>query len=80
MLKHVYTSLEVAFKDLDLNNKYDFGEPFTDLGIAFRDDDDSLIFTAGRFSVPRAGNFVCKKVIKDAESPVNPKAESCDSV
>ena len=75
-----YTSGEEDFKDLNSNNKYDLGEPFTDLGNAFRDDDGSLSFTTGEFSVPRAGNVACEKIIEGADSPVNSKAGSCDGV
>lgn len=75
-----YTSGEEDFLDLNFNNKYDLGEPFTDLGNAYRDDDGSLDFSVGEFSVPRLGNVACTSVIARAESPVNSKAGSCDGI
>ena len=49
-----YTTGEEDFVDLNGNNVYDAGEPFTDLGNVYRDDDFSLTFGAGEFTVPRA--------------------------
>jgi len=51
-----YVSGEEDFVDLNFNNIYDAGDTFTDLGNAFRDDNENLIFDAGEFSVPRTGS------------------------
>ena len=75
-----YTSGEEDFQDLNSNNKYDLGEPFTDLGNAFRDDDESLNYSVGEFSVPRVGSVACTKATFGSEILVNSKAGSCDGV
>lgn len=75
-----YTSGEEDFQDLNFNNKYDLGEPFTDLGNAYRDDDGSLDFSVGEFSVPRVGSLACTSVIVGEQIPASSKAGSCDGV
>lgn len=50
-----YVAGEEDFVDKNFNNIYDAGDSFTDLGNAFRDDNDSLTFDTGEFSVPRTG-------------------------
>lgn len=50
-----YAAGEEDFVDKNFNNIYDSGDSFTDLGNAFRDDNDSLSFDTGEFSVPRTG-------------------------
>lgn len=54
-----YVPGEEDFLDLNFNNRYDIGEPFTDMGNAYRDDNDDSVFTVGEFSVPRAGDLAC---------------------
>lgn len=56
-----YVPGEEDFVDLDFNNKYnqDGGDTFTDMGNAYRDDDENGVFTPGEFSVPRAGSKAC---------------------
>lgn len=55
---------EEDFVDLNFDNVYSVGEPFTDLGNAFRDN-EALVggvtgpYIAGYFSVPRAGSVGC---------------------
>ena len=53
-----YVAGEEDFTDSNGNNVYDNGEPFTDLGIAYRADDmlSSVVtpYVAGEFTVPRA--------------------------
>jgi hypothetical protein len=51
-----YAAGEEDFVDRNFNNVYDAGDTFTDLGNAFRDDNESLTFDAGEFSVPRTGS------------------------
>ncbi len=48
-----YVAGEEDFVDGNFNNIYDCGEPFTDQGTAFRDDNESGTFDTGEFSVPR---------------------------
>lgn len=48
-----YVAGEEDFVDSNFNNVYDCGESFTDLGTAFRDDNENGIFDTGEFSVPR---------------------------
>jgi hypothetical protein len=50
-----YVAGEEDFVDRNFNNVYDAGDTFTDLGNAFRDDNENLTFDAGEFSVPRSG-------------------------
>lgn len=51
-----YVAGEEDFVDRDFNNVYDKDiDTFTDLGNAFRDDNENLTFDAGEFSVPRSG-------------------------
>lgn len=52
-----YTSGEEDFVDRNFNNVFDSGDTFTDLGHAYRDDNESLTFNAGEFSVPRTGSI-----------------------
>lgn len=54
-----YVAGEEDFVDLNANNKFDLGEPFTDIGDAYRDDNESFDFTAGEFSVPRGQASSC---------------------
>lgn len=54
-----YVSGEEDFVDENANNKFDLGEPFTDIGDAYRDDDESLSHTTGEFSVPRGTTIAC---------------------
>jgi hypothetical protein len=54
-----YTPGEEDFVDANFNNVYDAGEAFSDLGNAYRDDDLSVSYTTGEFSVPRAGTSTC---------------------
>lgn len=53
-----YTPGEEDFVDLNGNNAYDAGEPFTDLGNAFRDDRGTGYFSGATF-IPRVGNVPC---------------------
>lgn len=48
-----YLAGEEDFVDSNFNNVYDCGETFTDLGTAFRDDNENGAFDTGEFSVPR---------------------------
>ncbi len=50
-----YAAGEEDFVDRNFNNVFDAGDTFTDLGNAYRDDNENLTFDAGEFSVPRTG-------------------------
>jgi hypothetical protein len=57
-----YVPGEEDFTDLNGNNVYDAGEPFTDLGNAFRDEYTPAangLLDPGEFYVPRAGTTPC---------------------
>jgi hypothetical protein len=55
-----YVAGEEDFVDSNFNNVYDCGETFTDLGTAFRDDNENGVFDNGEFSVPRdAASSTC---------------------
>ena len=54
-----YVPGEEDFVDANFNNAYDTGEAFTDLGNAYRDDNESGAHDSGEFSVPRAGATTC---------------------
>lgn len=49
-----YAAGEEDFIDANFNNVYDCSESWSDLGTAFRDDNENGIFDTGEFSVPRA--------------------------
>ena len=52
-----YAAGEEDFEDRNFNNVYDAGENFTDLGTAYRDDNENKIFdNNAEFSVPRTGS------------------------
>ena len=60
-----YLDGDEDFVDLNGNNVYDIGEPFTDLGRAYRDDNGQApagadgVYDSGEFQVPRAGVAAC---------------------
>ena len=68
-----YVPGEEDFVDLDFNNQHDASEPFTDMGNAFRDDNESGDFTPGEFSVPRTGGATCS-------GGENGRLNTCDGV
>jgi hypothetical protein len=51
-----YSAGEEDFVDADFNNIFDCGEAFTDLGTAYRDDNENGAFDTGEFSIPRAAS------------------------
>lgn len=79
-----YAAGEEDFVDLNFDNVYSTGEPFTDLGNAFRQD-AALVgglsgpYVDGYFSVPRAGSAPCTQVIPGQLSFLG-RPNSCDSV
>lgn len=77
-----YVPGEEDFVDANFNNQYDPGEKFTDLGNAYRDDDEDSAFTLGEFSVPRVGNMSCNVNNGDnSGSPgENGRPGTCDGV
>lgn len=54
-----YTPGDEDFTDLNGNNRWDPGEPFTDLGLAYRDDDENGQYDPGEFFAPRDGGVAC---------------------
>ena len=60
-----YVDGEEDFVDVNGNNIYDGGEPFTDLGRAYRDDNGDVragangVYDNGEFQVPRVGVPLC---------------------
>ncbi|MBC7919368.1 MAG: hypothetical protein H7Y28_16315 [Rhodoferax sp.] len=60
-----YVDGEEDFVDSNGNNVHDQGEPFTDLGRAFRDDNGQIflgrdgVYNTGEFQVPRANTAAC---------------------
>ena len=60
-----YVAGEENFVDVNGNNVFDTGEPFSDLGRAFRDDHGSSstgtngVYDTGEFQVPRVGAVAC---------------------
>ncbi len=68
-----YVPGEEDFVDANFNNAYDQGETFTDLGNAYRDDNDSGAYDTGEFTVPRAGSSTCA-------GGTNGRANTCDGV
>ena len=51
-----YAAGEEDFVDANFNNVYDCDEAFTDLGTAYRDDNEDGTFNTGEFSVPRSAS------------------------
>jgi len=68
-----YVPGEEDFVDANFNNVYDSGEAFTDLGNAYRDDNNTGAYDAGEFTVPRAGASTCA-------GGVNGRPNTCDAV
>lgn len=66
-----YVPGEEDFVDANFNNVFDTGETFTDLGSAYRDDNENSGFDTGEFSVPRVGTSVCG-------GGVNGRPNTCD--
>ena len=66
-----YVPGEEDFVDANFNNVFDAGETFTDLGNAYRDDNESSGFDTGEFSVPRVGTSGCG-------GGVNGRPNTCD--
>lgn len=54
-----YLEGEEDFVDVNGDNVYNSGEPFTDLGRAYRDDNENGAYEIGEFQVPRASTAVC---------------------
>src|SRR5450830_74831 len=75
-----YATGEEDFVDLNGNNVYDPGEPFTDLGAAYRDDDFSLSYTPGEFVVPRLPKNGAYVNCAGAAGGVLGQANTCDGV
>ncbi len=70
-----YTPGEEDFTDLNGNNAWDAGEPFADMGDAFRDDNENRAWDAGEFQVRRGGSTVCTGTNFE-EAPG--RADTCD--
>lgn len=68
-----YVPGEEDFVDANFNNVYDSGEAFTDLGNAYRDDNENAAYDAGEFTIPRSGASTCA-------GGVNGRANTCDGV
>jgi len=71
-----YVTGDEDFSDLNGNSRWDSGEPFTDLGDAYRDDDDSSTWAAGEFFVPRGGAVPC--AANTLPQPVPGRPGTCD--
>lgn len=68
-----YVPGEEDFVDANFNNVYDAGEVFTDLGNAYRDDNETGTYSTGEFTVPRAGSTTCA-------GGINGRPNTCDGV
>ncbi len=85
-----YVPGEEDFVDLNGNNVYDPGEPFTDMGNAYRDEFTSTVsgvsgvvdgtYTVGEFIVPRAGTSTCLDKGVPNNGGVNGRDGTCDGV
>lgn len=79
-----YLPGEEDFVDANANNVYDAGEVFTDLGDAYRDDNEDGAYVAvDDFTVPRASPAVtCQNVISSATAlgGDHGRADRCDGV
>ena len=75
-----YVPGEEDFVDANFNNIYDTGETFTDLGNAYRDDNDDGLYTSGEFTVPRTGSSGCTAAIAGGTGNVNGRPNTCDGV
>jgi hypothetical protein len=72
-----YTPGEEDFTDLNGNNAWDAGEPFADMGDAFRDDNENGLWDAGEFQVRRGGASACAGT---ASARAPGRADTCDGV
>lgn len=68
------------FVDLNGDNMYTPGEPFTDIGNAFRDDDRNNEFRAGEFFVARPGAASGTPSCTASTDSVPSKPSTCDGV
>jgi hypothetical protein len=83
-----YLPGEEDFVDANANNVYDAGEAYTDLGDAYRDDnEDNAYVSTDDFTVPRASPaLACQSRIPTATAPDNVlggdhgRADRCDQV
>ncbi len=66
-----YVPGEEDFVDANFNNVFDPGESFTDLGNAYRDDNENGAFDLGEFTVPRMGTANC-------DGGINGRPNTCD--
>ena len=78
-----YASGEEDFIDNNFNNVYDAGDTFTDLGNAFRDDNEDGMYDSATdgFTVPRNGSSACLQ--NGAPAPLNVlsgRSGTCDGV
>lgn len=76
-----YLPGDEEFQDVNSNNFYDFGEPFADLGDAYRDDNEDGTFNPGEFTVPRASGG-CSAMLPDARFSIAERGRTgrCDGV
>jgi hypothetical protein len=78
-----YASGEEDFTDNNFNNAYDAGDTFSDLGNAFRDDDENGTYNPANdgFTVPRTGSSACLKDGVSAPLDVlTGRSGTCDGV
>lgn len=72
---------EEDFIDANSNNKYDVGELFTDMGDAYRDDNESGDYTSGEFTIPRGKSSPCiNRSVPYLDSTDYGRAGTCDGV
>ncbi|MDB5731408.1 MAG: hypothetical protein JWQ03_1303, partial [Variovorax sp.] len=74
------------FVDMNSNNVYDLGEPFVDLGDAYRDDNENGAYDRNEFTVPRYSGACSASTIVSANPPDNAapgdhgRPDHCDGV
>ena len=64
-----------TFTDNNRNNTFDSGDTLSDLGDAYRDDNESGAYDSGEFVLPRGGSSVCPTSVWGTPS----RANTCDS-
>jgi hypothetical protein len=73
-----YLDGEESFVDANGNNAYDNGESFTDIGTAYRDDNENTVFDAGEQTYPggMTGTAACTSTLLNTPSVAN----TCDGI
>lgn len=71
-----YTNGTKDYVDLNANNRFDPTDTLSDIGDAYRDDNENGLFDAGEFTLPRGGAVACT----GSGGPFPGRANTCDGL